>query len=170
MPICRCRPKPMPRRSEHIAARTRAAFSAAAFGLLLGCAAPPPAYVPVRADNLKIVHCFDGIGHQPGSQPWIMGGTCCCTPTDELMQAYQRDGFCQGMTADELIALYRAQGIALALDHMLCNNLCQDGPHVTQGGHCMAPPTPGTRQFERVVTGQGRVLLAQQELGPGEKE
>jgi hypothetical protein len=85
------------------------------------------------------------------------------------MRAYQRDGFCLDMTTDDLIRLYREKGIALAYDHMLCNNLCQHGPHVTQGGRCMVPPTPGTRQFERVVTGQVGPALADRGHGSGKK-
>jgi len=170
MRICWRRLRPRPRRTEHIAALNCAACAAVVLGLLCGCATPPPAYVPVRRDNIRIVHCFDSVGHQPGSKPWIMGGTCCCTPTPELMQAYQRDGFCAGMTAEELIEMYHTRDIVLAIDHMWCNNLCQEGPHVTQGGRCMVPPTPGTRQFEGIVTGQGMVSLAQQTSGPGEEE
>ena len=138
----------------------------AALAVLGNCAKPPPPFVPICYEDVRIVHCFDGVPHQPGSKPWIMGGTCCCTPSDELIEAYHRDGICLDMTTDDLIELYEQKGVRLALDHTNCNNLCEHGPHVTKGGHCMVPPTPGTRNYEEVVTGvcwtrpSGSVALA----------
>ncbi len=100
-----------------------------------------------------VKYCNSAIGHIPGSKPWIQGGTCCCTPTDALMAQYHKDGFCQGMTKDDLIKAYHDQGIVLDVDHKSCNNMCDHGPHVVKGGKCMATPTPGTTNFEQVVSG-----------------
>jgi hypothetical protein len=109
--------------------------------------------VPIQYQEPKIVHCFDGVPHQAGSQPWVLGGTCCCTPTDQLMAAYHRDGFYRNMQTADLLALYQEKGIHLVTDHARCNNLCEYGPHVVFGGHCMVAPTPGTRNYEEVITG-----------------
>jgi hypothetical protein len=57
------------------------------------------------------------------------------------------------ITTDDLIELYQQKNIKLVFDHTDCNNLCEYGPHVTKGGHCMVPPTPGTRNYEEVITG-----------------
>lgn len=120
----------------------------------VGCAAkPPPPYVPAHRDQPAMAHCFDGLPHMDGSLPWILGGSCCCTPSEQLMAKLHADGLCQGMDAQALIALYHEKGIQLATDHAGCNNLCQHGPHVVKGGKCMVPPTPGTRNYEEVVTG-----------------
>ena len=124
--------------------------AAAALG---SCVAPPPPFVPIRYTNLRIAHCFDGVPHQPGSKPWVLGGTCCCTPSSELITAYHRDGICRDVTMDDLVALYGQKNIRLTYDHTDCNNLCGYGPHVTKGGQCMVPPTPGSRNHEEVVTG-----------------
>jgi hypothetical protein len=83
-----------------------------------------------------------------------MGGSCCCTPSEEMLQLWQRDGFFQGMTLDDVLVQHDERGIKTGQDHRSCNNQCQYGPHVTKGGHCLAPPTPGTRNYEEVVTGR----------------
>ena len=135
------------------------AAGACAGGLgIAGCEKPPGPFVPKAAVPPKIVHCNDHTGHVPGSKPWVRGGTCCCTPSEPLMQLLHKDGFCTGMTADGLRREYEAKGIALrGPGHMFCSGLCERGPHVVLGGKCMCPPTPGTDYYERVVTGRGRV-------------
>jgi len=57
------------------------------------------------------------------------------------------------MELGDLIALYEERGIKTALDHKDCNNLCEWGPHIVKGGKCMAPPTPGTNNFEEIRFG-----------------
>ncbi|MBU0616488.1 MAG: hypothetical protein KKI02_02100, partial [Planctomycetes bacterium] len=119
----------------------------------LGCGPREPPFEPKPASTLAVKHCFDTIGHIPGSEPWILGGTCCCTPTQKLLDQYQADGFCRGMTLSELLARYDGRSIMTALHHKGCNNACEWGPHVVAGGKCMAPPIPGTRNYEAVATG-----------------
>ena len=101
-----------------------------------------------------MAHCFDGVPHISGSTPWALGGACCCTPGDDLMKRLHADGVCKDLDAEGLTALYHEKGIKLVVDHQHCNNLCEFGPHVTKGGKCMVPPTPGTRNYEEVVTGK----------------
>ncbi len=121
---------------------------------LAGCEKPPGPYVAKSLLAPEVVHCNDYTGHKKGSRPWALGGKCCCTPTDELMEQLHRDGFCTGMTADQLRAVYEQKGIALkGSGHMQCNGLCDKGPHVVLGGRCMCPPTPGTVYYERVIAG-----------------
>ena len=135
--------------------RARAAFFLLALlAVLGGCIQPPPPYVPAYAQRPAMAHCFDEVPHIPGSKPWILGGRCCCTPSDQLMDKLHADGFCLELDIEGLIALYHEQGIQLAIDHQGCNNLCEYGPHVTKGGKCMVPPTPGTRNYQEVVTGE----------------
>jgi len=148
-----------PRRLTRIA-WTLAAQAAAAglLALLAGCETPPPPFVPKLLLAPPVVYCNDHTGHRPGAQPWILGGTCTCTPTEELMNRLHADGFCAGMTADDLRAKYEAAGIRLAgPGHRRCNGICDAGPHVVLGGKCMCPPTPGTEYYERIVSGSGAV-------------
>ena len=127
-------------------------------GFTTGCEAPPPPYVPKASLAPEVICCNDYTGHKPGTKPWIMGGTCTCTPTEELMKKLHADGFCNGINASDLRAMYEKAGMKLrSPDHLWCNGLCDAGPHVVLGGKCMCPPTPGTAYFEKVVTSERTV-------------
>lgn len=121
--------------------------------LLAGCA-------PKISLNMKpytgpaLKYCNDAVGHVPGAIPWILGGTCCCTPTLQNFQRAQAEGTIDpDMTYEAYLELYRAQGIVTDLDHKGCNNRCDKGPHVVFGGKCMTTPTPGTDNYEEVISG-----------------
>ncbi len=120
-----------------------------------GCAKLPRPFVPKAAVPPPVVYCNDYIGHVPGNKPFLLGGKCCCTPTDELMQKLHKDGICTNMSSAELRACYEQAGIAVRRSgHDRCNGLCAKGPHVALGGKCMCPPTPGTAQYEMIVSGK----------------
>lgn len=128
--------------------------------LLAGCVTPNKES-PFVADATSWIpaFCFDGVGHTAGAKPFILGGTCCCTPTKQLMDQYHADGLVRDMELKDLLALYEQKGIKTALDHNHCNNLCQWGPHVIKGGNCMVSPTPGTYNFEEVRCGLKHVFV-----------
>ena len=111
-------------------------------------------YRPKNGPPVKVVYCNDYTGHVPGSKPFIFGGTCCCTPTLELVDAYHRDGLLLEYSASLLLSAYEGMGIQTVYDHRDCNNCCKWGPHILQGGKCMAPPTPGTQHYEEIITGR----------------
>lgn len=121
---------------------------------LTGCVSKQ---VPFQAKSLEKptpVHCFDAVGHMPGTKPFIFGGTCCCTPTPQLMEQYHSDGFLIDMQYEDLVRAYSDRGIQLeSVSHKGCNNLCEHGPHVVKGGKCMATPTPATANFEEIRFG-----------------
>ena len=120
----------------------------------IGCEKPPGPFVPRSATAPGVTYCNDHTGHKPGNKPFVMGGTCCCTPTEALMAKLHADGFCTGMTAENLREAYGEAGIKLAgPGHEHCNGLCETGPHVVMGGKCMCPPTPGTEYGELVIHG-----------------
>ncbi len=136
---------------------------AAAAGLILvagACAKKPRYILQVPSDIApEVVHCFDTVGHKPGAKPWILGGTCCCTPSEEVLADYKAHGHvAEDMTMEDLIALYEEKGIKTALDHRGCNNMCEWGPHVVKGGSCMVPPTPMTQNYQDVFSGQFQKL------------
>ena len=120
---------------------------------LAGCAAKERPFEPKSAARPAPVYCFDAVGHTPGTKPFILGGTCCCTPTQALLDRYHADGLLLDMTLEDLRHAYEERGIKTALDHTACNNLCTWGPHVVKGGQCLVPPTPGTANFEEVRFG-----------------
>ena len=125
-------------------------------GAALGCgpAYKPLPYAPKAAVAPKPLVCHDGIGHVDGNKPWILGGNCCCTPTEENYKRHVALGTIdKNVTYDQYLALYKEKGIVTDLDHKGCGDLCAKGPHVVLGGHCMATPTPGTWMYERVTYG-----------------
>lgn len=99
-------------------------------------------------------HCVDATGHQRRAKPFILGGTCCCTPTAKLVEEYHKDGLLLDYEITRLKSAYDERGIKTDLDHRGCNSLCPYGPHIVKGGKCMATPTPGTRNYEEVISGQ----------------
>ena len=130
------------------------AFASAVVITMAGCGQQQLPFEAKSSEKPKPVHCFDAVGHMPGTKPFIFGGTCCCTPSPELMEQYHRDGFLQDMEYEDLVRAYNERGIQLAsVSHNACNNLCEHGPHVTKGGKCMVSPTPGTVNFEEVRFG-----------------
>ena len=109
--------------------------------------APPPTYT--------LVHCTDGSGHIAGSVPWILGGTCCCTPTPEMFEIHRAENTIPAdMSYEAYLALFASKGIQIGPQHSGCNNRCEFGPHVVFGGKCMAAPTPGTANYEEVSMGR----------------
>ena len=132
---------------------------------LWGCAAPideswrntpplPYRTVPPPDDAPPLVHCNDRTGHREGAAPWIFGGTCLCNPSSTLLSDYHRQGILRSWSVDTLEGYYRRRGVSTRRDHQRCNNLCSSGPHILKGGRCLVPPTPGTLNWEEVVTGE----------------
>ncbi|MBN1492602.1 MAG: hypothetical protein JW938_00495 [Candidatus Omnitrophica bacterium] len=127
------------------------------FGIILslvlaGCAIK---YEPKPLKPPEIMYCFDTVGHREGARPFIQGGTCCCTPTDEILRDYQEHGYYpEAFGLNNLINEYKQRGIVTALDYTLTNNLDDAGPHVVFGGRSMIPPTPGTQNYENVLFGK----------------
>ena len=121
------------------------------------------------ANPPAIKHCCDATGHQRGTKPSIFGGTCCCTPSAHLLRQCQADGFLRDYTVGRLASAYAARGIKTDLDHKGCNNLCGSGPHAVKGGHCMATPTPGTLNYEEVITGKFVRVSAKETKSHGKK-
>jgi len=119
---------------------------------LTGCAIKyePKPYAPPA-----IVHCIDTVGHSDGAQPFIYGGTCCCTPTKEVLADYKESGaVSEDFTVEDMFKEYEHRGIVTARDFTLTNNLDHAGPHIVFGGNSMIPPTPGTHNYEAVLFGK----------------
>jgi len=132
---------------------------------LCSCAAPvdeswrdtaplPYRTVPPPREAPPLVHCNDRTGHREGTSPWIFGGTCLCNPSSTLLSDYHRQGILLSWSVDTLEGYYRRRGVSTRSDHQRCNNLCGSGPHLLKGGRCLVPPTPGTLNWEEVVTGE----------------
>ena len=133
-------------------------------GMLCGCGESykPMPYLAKSPTAPQAIVCHDAIGHKPGNKPWILGGNCCCTPTQEAYARGVKEGAIDAsMTYDQYLALYRAKGIATDLDHKACGTWCAKAPHVTMGGKCMATPAPGTAIYETITYGPHKDLVAE---------
>ncbi len=118
----------------------------------LSCAPPPFVARSTTAPPAK--YCNDLTGHRRGAAPIVLGGTCTCSPTEaHYRRCINEKSIANNLTYQEFLQLYESRGIKTDLDHRGCNNMCEWGPHVVFGGKCMATPTPGTLNFERVVSG-----------------
>jgi hypothetical protein len=95
--------------------------------------------------------CCSATGHIDTNVPFILGGNCFCTPSLGLVEAMHAAGLHLDVDYQRLVRMYEDAGITTDLDHRGCNNQCAKGPHVAFGGLCMATPTPGTRNYERVI-------------------
>ena len=159
-PACR---HALARRIRRPAAQNFAGRGAAILALIIavavlaaGCGPSykPIPYMPKAAQAPQPLACHDAIGHTKGNKPWVLGGNCCCTPTEANFALHQAQGTVdKGMAYEAYVALYKAKGVTTDLDHKGCGNLCDHGPHVLVGGRCMATPTPGTWMYERITYG-----------------
>ena len=134
--------------------------------LFAGCASVPS--MQLRSTEAPdAVYCNDMTGHFPGAKPWILGGTCCCTPTEEMFQIYQSEGTIPaGMDYRAFLQEFSKKDIVTDLTpgYKGSNNYDDHGPHVVLGGHSMVTPVPGTYNYECVVA--GKILPP---VGPPEK-
>jgi len=120
--------------------------------VMMGCAPSPVVVVNKPMDAPAVVACCSATGHKADNIPFILGGKCFCTPSAEVVDAMHALGQYLDVDYKKLVQLYSDAGIKTDLDHRGCNNLCAYGPHVAFGGKCMATPTPGTKNYERVLT------------------
>ncbi|MBM4017160.1 MAG: hypothetical protein FJ288_02350 [Planctomycetes bacterium] len=142
-----------------------AALAAAAAGALAaaGCqpAYRPMPYMPKPLTAPQPLACHDAIGHITSNKPWVLGGTCCCTPTAANFAIHRNNGTVdKSMTYEAYLALFKEKGVVTDLDHKGCGNVCTSGPHVLLGGKCMATPAPGTWMYERITYGPHTPLTA----------
>jgi len=134
--------------------------------LLISACQPykPMPYVPKDGKAPDPIVCHDGVRHNPKYKPWIMGGKCCCTPTEANFNLHKQNKTIEGsMTYKQYLQLYTDKGVVTDLDHKDCGNYCQKGPHVVMGGKCMATPVQGTKMYETVTYGPHKDLKAELE-------
>ncbi len=95
----------------------------------------------------------DGV---PGRDlPYILGGRDVRTPTPAVLAEYHAAGWLQGMTLDDLRALYRAEGIALD-EAEQARLKGKHALHVLEGGCSLAAPAVGSIGFNRLMCAEHR--------------
>ncbi|MFA6045522.1 MAG: hypothetical protein WC718_11100 [Phycisphaerales bacterium] len=78
--------------------------------------------------------------------PYIMGGTCCRSPTSATLLRYQGAGHLRDMTAVDLENLYREEGITFTVE----DQRGASAAHILEGGTSMVMPLAGTAGYERL--------------------
>ncbi len=98
-----------------------------------------------------IRHCNDATGHIAGRKPYILGGTCVCTPTPSLMQAYSAAGVLGDWTVGQLDELYRAEGIVRAPLPAVDRATSKTYHHILRKGRLLYTPRVGSAGFEQLT-------------------
>ena len=118
---------------------------------LSGCQKPVK-FQPRSLDSPKMVNCVSTSGHFEGNKPFIIGGNCYCNPTYKMYNVWQKEGYFKNKTFKEVKKMYTKKGYSLS-DGNKRNNCYDEGKHAALGGKCLVPPTPGTKLYEKVVSG-----------------
>jgi hypothetical protein len=97
-----------------------------------------------------VVHPNDVTGPIVGTYPYILGGTCVCTPTEHVLATYQAGGYLVGWELQELIDLYTEERIVFSpLPASGKNNKTYH--HILRDGRLMYTPVPGSFGFEQLT-------------------
>lgn len=139
--------------------------------IIISCASPN--FTPRSLESPELAYCNDATGHVEGNKPFPMEGKCTCTPDEEHFVQLKKEGSIdREISFEDFQDMYEAQGIVSDLnhDHKGDNNMCELGPHVVFGGNCMATPTPGTLNYERVVSGNENLTHKNHDHGIVEKK
>lgn len=103
---------------------------------------------PAWATSGQIVYANDASDARvPGDElPYILGGRCVRTPSNETMERYHQAGNLTNMTASDLENLYREEGITLRWE----DNVGKSRKHILEGGDTLVAPDPGTAGYARL--------------------
>lgn len=97
----------------------------------------------------RVYYSNDETGETVGAQlPYILGGTCVRTPSEEVLSSYQRSGYLAGWTLNDLMDLYREEGIVIS--GLTMESERQLGRHILEGGNALYTPRVGTTGFARL--------------------
>ncbi len=126
--------------------------------VLVGLTPPLPGKVQLRyirladagagpwATSGQVLFGNDETG-EPASDnfPYILGGADVRSPNDDVLSSYQRSGYLQGLTLNDLIDLYKQEGISIA-----GYSSGEIGTHILEGGGWLYTPRVGTAGFARL--------------------
>jgi hypothetical protein len=106
-----------------------------------------PLSAQVWASSGKVVYANDRVSDQVEGDglPYILGGTCVCTPSEESLSRYKAAGHLTDFTLNDLRNLYREEGIAIEP-----TDPGYGGRHLLEGGVSLACPVEGSAGFSRL--------------------
>lgn len=126
--------------------------------VLAGLAPPPPGQLALHhvripaapapwATSGAIAYANDESGPTSGPQlPWILGGRCLRTPSYPVLASYQASGFLKNFSLNDLLDLYREEGIEIAG----LSTKGEIGRHILEGGSWLYSPRAGSTGFARL--------------------
>ncbi len=126
--------------------------------VLAGVPSPPSGTVQVRYARLptaparawavsgSILYASDETGPPTtDNYPYILGGRCVKTPNEDVLTSYQRSGYLRNFTLNDLVDLYRQEGIRIA-----GRDAGPIGLHILEGGWSLYSPRAGSAGFARL--------------------
>ncbi len=93
--------------------------------------------------------------------PYILGGRCVRTPSADAMESYYRAGLARSVTLNELIDLYREEGVQVLGE----STQGSAGRHILEGGRWLFTPSTGSAGFARLYGREASLWVLRSELG-----
>lgn len=108
---------------------------------ILGPGSPCPDWLARR----RPIYGNDSIGVGQNDFPYILGGHDVCTPSQEVLEAYQRNGYLQGATLSDLRAMYDAEDIHIG---------DAEANHILERGDALFTPLEHSMGYKRLMFGK----------------
>ena len=95
----------------------------------------------------------DHTGVRAGDWPWILGGLDVSTPSRKTLEAYQANGYLLDMTLNDLLELYRAEGINLGsgMESRPGERRNPSFRHILEGGSGLFTPLADSMGYKRLM-------------------
>jgi len=94
----------------------------------------------------NVVYATDAYDLPAPTLPYIMGGRCLRTPSPDLMGEYRSAGLPSDVTYDDLLAIYRDEGIVI--EHLTPG--LELGRHLCEGGNTLYSPESCSAGYARL--------------------
>ncbi|MCA9281120.1 MAG: hypothetical protein H6812_00440 [Phycisphaeraceae bacterium] len=100
-----------------------------------------------------LAHPNNALPPRVGDFPWILGGNCVATPTQQTLDIYQAGGYLSGLSVEDLRRLYALEGIVIGAGPRDESQRADPDlyRHILEGGHALFTPAPGTLAYKRIM-------------------
>jgi hypothetical protein len=94
-----------------------------------------------------------GVGRGPQAYPWILGGRDVSTPTRQVFEDYQANGFLRDFVFADLLDLYRAEGILIGsgMENRPKEPRDPSFRHILEEGTGLFTPYPQSMGYKRLM-------------------
>lgn len=109
-----------------------------------------PANTSLKADTLIFTN--DVELPEVGDYPFILGGNCVATPSEQVLRIYQQGGYLTSLSLPDLESLYADEGIHLGAGAPSdARRLHADNVHILEGGNALYTPAYATNGYKRLM-------------------